>query len=236
MLFYFLAALVGVSLGTLGAGGSILAVPILHEVGGLEAKTAIATSLAIVGAIALVGAAVQHRAVVWKTALFFALFGSFGTALGTYLAHWLSGAAQMILFAVMMLGSAAGMLRTERQPLKIPVAPQAFGVGIFTGLVGVGGGFLIVPALVLLVGLEMSQAVPTSLAIIAANSAVGILGYSRTIHFDWGVVGGFLVAALAGMYAGTRLSCRVDQEKLKQGFGVMLVVVAVVILARNLPG
>ncbi|MGE0494590.1 MAG: sulfite exporter TauE/SafE family protein [Vulcanimicrobiota bacterium] len=236
MLFYFLAALVGVSLGMLGAGGSILAVPILHEVGGLEAKTAIATSLAIVGAIALVGAAVHHKAVVWRTALFFALFGSFGTALGTFLAHWMSGPAQMILFAVMMLGSAAGMLKKERRPLKIPLALQAFGVGLFTGLVGVGGGFLIVPALVLLVGLEMSAAVPTSLAIIAANSAVGLLGYSRTTHFDWGLVAGFLTAALAGMYAGTKLARRVDQEQLKQGFGVMLVVVALVILARNLQG
>ncbi|MCA9792130.1 MAG: sulfite exporter TauE/SafE family protein [Candidatus Eremiobacteraeota bacterium] len=220
----------------LGAGGSILAVPILHEVGGLEAKTAIATSLAIVGAIALVGAAVNYKAVVWKTALFFALFGSFGTALGTYLAHWMSGAAQMVLFALMMLGSAAGMLKKERQPLEIPVALQAFGVGVFTGLVGVGGGFLIVPALVLLVGLEMTEAVPTSLAIIAANSAVGMVGYSRTTQFDWGLVAGFLAAALVGLVTGTKLAKKVDQARLKQGFGVMLVVVAVVILARNLKG
>ncbi|WP_284327034.1 sulfite exporter TauE/SafE family protein, partial [Deinococcus metallilatus] len=178
------AALIGLSLGLLGSGGSILTVPVLVYLVGEPEKLAIAESLAIVGAISLFGAIpyALKRQIDWRSVLWFGIPGVAGTYLGAALSVYLSGVAQLMLFAVVMLLAAIMMFRPggaqpeaatnhKRSPLKI--GAEGLVVGVLTGLVGVGGGFLIIPALVLLGGLPMSLAVGTSLLIIAAKSFVG---------------------------------------------------------------
>src|SRR5690554_4512571 len=189
------AMAIGVSLGLLGSGGSILTVPVLVYLVGQEEKLAIAGSLAIVGTIALAGSLpkLKNRQVEWRTILMFAPPGMLGTYLGASWAAWVSGLVQLALFAVVMLVAAWRMLKPEVQTVAEPavvvdspsamatatasrpevvwkMAPAGFMVGIITGLAGVGGGFLIVPALVLLGGLSMRRAVATSLVIIAVQS------------------------------------------------------------------
>jgi uncharacterized membrane protein YfcA len=177
------ALLIGVALGMLGSGGSILTVPILIYVVGEPEKLAIAESLAVVGLIALVGAVPYglRRQIDWKGVIWFGLPGMAGTYLGAYLSQWLPGTWQLGLFALVMLLAAYFMFRPQkpsehqlrkRSPFKI--ALEGLGVGVLTGLVGVGGGFLIVPALVLLGGLPMHLAVGTSLLIIALKSGAGL--------------------------------------------------------------
>lgn len=250
-----LAALVGLSLGLLGGGGSILTVPIFVYVLGFETKQAIAASLAVVGAVSLFGAAGHWR----EGNLNLRLAGTFGavamagTFLGARLGTLLSGAVQMTLFAGMMLIAAFLMARPDPfqrrwkegrevirrlPPRTIVIAGLC--VGMMTGLVGVGGGFMIVPALVLLGHVPMKQAVGTSLLVIAMNSAVGFLGYAGHVDVPWGTLVLFTAVAIGGILTGTRLSRSVPQRTLKRVFAVFLVVIATFILYKNrgvfLPG
>src|SRR5215211_5313571 len=185
-----LAALMGLSLGLLGGGGSILAVPILKYVVGFEAKEAIASSLAVVGLTSLFGAIGHWRGgnVSVRVALVFGAVAMAGTYLGARLAVFVSGSAQLALFAAVMLLAAYFMFRengpdpAEEEPdgrssgKRMPYAlivVEGLAVGVLTGLVGVGGGFLIVPALVVLGKVPMREAVGTSLLVIAMNTASG---------------------------------------------------------------
>ena len=192
------AGVIGLALGLLGGGGSILTVPVLVYVLGVAAKPAIAMSLPVVGLTSLVGAAAHWRLgnVRLATAALFGVLAMGGAFAGAKLSVFLSGAAQLVLLAVVMLAAAVAMLRTrrgdgrERSKETSPaqwslLAPVAVAVGVLTGLVGVGGGFLIVPALVLLARVPMRQAVGTSLLVIALNSAAGFGGYIGTIDIDW---------------------------------------------------
>jgi uncharacterized protein len=247
-----LAALIGLSLGLLGGGGSILTVPIFVYVLGFGAKEAIAMSLAVVGAVSLVGAAGHWRAgnVNLRVALVFGSVAMAGTYLGARLAVYFSGGAQLALFAVVMLLAAGFMLRGERptaspaaaepsdataaarMPLALIVA-EGLAVGVLTGLVGVGGGFLIVPALVLLARIPMKQAVGTSLLVIAMKSTTGFLGYLGQVEVPWAFMGLFTGVAIVGIMGGTYLVRFVSQAALKRAFAVFLIVMGGFILYQN---
>jgi hypothetical protein len=241
------AALIGLSLGLLGGGGSILTVPVFVYLLGFEPKEAIATTLAVVGVTSLFGAAGHWRAgnVNPRLAALFGVVAMGGTYLGARLAHHLSGAVQLTLFAVVMLAAAYFMSRPRpREPAAAPgdaagrmplgkVAAVGIGVGMLTGVVGVGGGFLIVPALVLLGRVPMRQAVGTSLLVIAMNSAAGFAGYWGRVEVRWGFLALFTAVAIAGILVGTRLSRSVPQQALRRAFAVLLVIVAGFILYQN---
>lgn len=234
---FILAALVGISLGLLGSGGSVLAVPILKFSAGFSARAAIATSLATVGSVSLVGCllAWKEGRVLWKSGFLFSLFAILGTFGGVELATRISEKLQMGLFVGVMGYAAFLMFRAEADPAE--VAPpkrrpwldglKAVGVGVLTGLVGVGGGFLIVPALVSLFDIPMRKATGTSLLVIAINSAVGTLSYSQAIELDWGFTAGFSGSAVVGLLVGMRLAKRISEEKLRRLFAVLLAVVCV---------
>ena len=241
------AIVIGVSLGLFGSGGSVLTVPVLIYLLGQDEKTAIAGSLFIVGSIALAGSLRYLRAnvVQWRSVLTFGVPGMLGTWTGAELSVYLTGTMQLALFAVVMLVASVLILRppaldagdrTERSLWKIAI--DGLVVGIITGIVGVGGGFLIVPALVLLGGLTMLQAIATSLVIIALKSFAGFIKYvdvlaDEGLTLDWPVL--FIVTALgiAGSQLGGFAAARLPQDRLRQGFGVFLMVMAVYILLRS---
>ena len=245
-----LAALMGITLGLLGGGGSILAVPILKYALGFGAKEAIASSLAVVGATSFFGAASHWREgrVRLRTGLVFGLVAMAGAYLGAkYLAPFLNGASQLALFGAVMLVAAFFMLR-ESAPAKDALGTEkgslastyllllfALGgaVGVLTGLVGVGGGFLIVPALVLLAKVPMKEAVGTSLLVIAMNSFAGFAGYLGEVSFQWGLMALFAVLAVVGSFAGTYLVRFVPHRALKRSFAVFLIIMAAFILYEN---
>ncbi|HEX5632335.1 MAG TPA: sulfite exporter TauE/SafE family protein [Gemmatimonadales bacterium] len=239
-----LALLVGLSLGLLGGGGSILTVPILTWVLHIPAKSAIAMSLPVVGGTSLVGAIGHWRQgqVHLRTALVFGLVTMAGAWAGARLAVFLSGAFQLLLLAVVMLAAAGSMLRPRRgePPVAGPVAPGrpallavGVGVGLLTGVVGIGGGFLIVPALVVLGRIPVHQAIGTSLLVITMNAAAGAAGYVGQATIDWPLVAGFLAAAVVGVLAGTRRAPRVPAAALRRGFGVFLLVVGALLLVQQ---
>lgn len=250
-----LAALVGLTLGILGGGGSILTVPIFVYVLGFAPKEAIAMSLAVVGAVSAFGAAGHWRAgnVNPRVALVFGGVAMVGAFLGARLAAFVSGATQLTLFAVVMLLAAFFMFRGTSTDVRTDdAAPAAMAmplglivvaglaVGVLTGLVGVGGGFLIVPALVLLGKVPMKQAVGTSLVVIAMNSAAGFSGYVGQVEVAWRLMGLFAATAIGGILVGTSLVRFVPQAALRRGFAVFLVAMGSFILYQNravlLPG
>ncbi|SCF11359.1 hypothetical protein GA0070558_12935 [Micromonospora haikouensis] len=241
-----LAVLIGVSLGLLGGGGSILAVPLLVYVADLPAKEAIATSLLVVGATSAVGVLPHARAhrVRWRTGLVFGLAGMTGAYAGGRLAAYVPAAVLLTGFALMMLATAVAMIRGRRDagdrpvPHELPVPRVILDgvvVGLVTGLVGAGGGFLVVPALALLGGLPMPVAVGTSLVVIAMKSFAGLAGYLSTVSIDWGLAAAVTAAAVVGSLAGGRLAGRVPEAVLRRAFGWFVVVMGVFVLAQQLP-
>lgn len=241
---FALAALIGLSLGLLGGGGSILTVPIFVYVLGFEPKEAIAMSLAVVGATSLVGSVGHWRAgnVNLRVALIFGTVAMAGTYLGARLAVFFSGPAQLALFAIVMLGAAFFMFadRKEREApapagsMRAPlIIAEGVAVGVLTGLVGVGGGFLIVPALVVLGRVPMKEAVGTSLLVIAMKSGAGFVGYMGQVDVPWAFMSGFTAVAVAGILAGTYLVRFVPQSALKRSFAVFLLIMGTAILYQN---
>jgi hypothetical protein len=237
-----LATLIGLSLGLLGGGGSVLTVPVLVYVLGVAAKPAIAMSLPVVGVTSLVAAVLHARLgnVRVTTALPFGALAMAGAFAGARLSAFLSGAAQLALLGAVMLAAAVAMLRRDRSAAALRVSPRlallvpaALGVGVLTGLVGIGGGFLVVPALVLLADVPMKQAVGTSLLVIAMNSASAFAGYLGTVDVDWGFLAGFTAAAVAGALVGTALAARVPQAALKRAFAVFLLAAGAFVLYQN---
>ena len=225
MLALALAAVVGLSLGLLGAGGSILAVPILRYAAGLSAKQAVATSLATVGSVALVGSIIAWKEGRLRTtaAVQFALIASLGTTLGVRVATLLSDKAQMALFLVVMAVALIAMTRSGPELNDETTTPgwgsiiaQALGVGVLTGLVGVGGGFLIVPALMSIYRLPIKEATGSSLAVIAINSFLGMASYAQSMTLDWTFtlefVGSALVGLLLGLAAGRKVESRTTER------------------------
>lgn len=240
----FFALAIGGVLGLLGGGGSILAVPVLVHVAGLPGKEAIAMSLLIVGFTSLAGALGHAHAgnVDWRVGLTFAPFAMFGAFLGGSLARFVPGEVLLGVFAVMMVFTALAMLRkrtadecdaapTSRQGLGL-VAVEGLAIGAFTGFVGAGGGFLIVPVLMLLGGLTMRKAVGTSLLVITLNSLSGFVGYISHVHIDYVFAGAMVALSIAGALIGTTLSHRVPAAKLRVGFAYAVLVMGVGMLAE----
>jgi hypothetical protein len=241
---FVLAALIGLSLGMLGGGGSILTVPVFVYVLGFEAKQSIAMSLAVVGVTSLAGTIGHWRAgnLELRTALLFGLVAMAGAFAGANIATFLSGSVQLLLLGVVMLAAAVSMFKrggtsagTEtgrRAPLPV-IGAAGIAVGILTGIVGIGGGFLIVPALVLLAGISMKQAVGTSLLVIALNSAAGLAGYLGQVTIPWSFLAGFTAVAVAGILAGTYLVRLVPADALRRAFAVFLLLMGGLVFYQN---
>ena len=237
---------IGVSLGLVGGGGSILAVPVLVYVLGEPVKEATTASLAIVGTTALVGAAdhIRGGGVRVRVALAFGAAGALGALAGTALNRVASGSSILIAFAVVMLAAAYALIRgrgegrgdeaeARGRTLALRVIPAGIGIGVLTGFFGVGGGFVIVPALVLLLGLPMTVAIGTSLLVIALTSASALVAHLATGRVDWAVVASFTAAAIAGEIAGSRVGSRLSSARLTQVFAVLIVGVALFLIAKN---
>ncbi|MCB9847537.1 MAG: sulfite exporter TauE/SafE family protein [Phycisphaeraceae bacterium] len=251
------ALVVGLSLGIFGSGGSILTVPVLVYLLHHPDKVAIAESLGIVGSIALVGALpyAGEKLVDWRLAILFGLPGMLGTFVGAWVSGFVAGTVQLLVFAIVMALAAYGMWKrsappnfspvtTDAEPIEPHRAPltiaasQGVGVGLMTGFVGVGGGFLIVPALVLAGKLEMRRAVATSLVIIAMNSATGLLKHHHYLTEAgaspaWDVMGVFIAVGILGSFAGRKAHSKINQRALQRAFAVFLVCMSVFILARE---
>jgi uncharacterized membrane protein YfcA len=261
-IFGYLASLIiGISLGLIGGGGSILTVPVLVYLLGVDPISATAYSLFIVGLTSLVGAWPKYRQgqVNLKTAVIFGapsiiavyatrkfiipaipqeLFSVNGFTMTKPL-------LMMLLFAVLMVAASISMIRGGKSNTAAEESvPQQFNyplillegtvVGMLTGLVGAGGGFLIIPALVILSKLPMKQAVGTSLLIIAAKSLIGFTGDLSHMQMDWKLLLTVSALAIAGIFAGDALSKKVDSDKLKKGFGWFVLVMGIYIIFQQL--
>ncbi|MBC7895211.1 MAG: sulfite exporter TauE/SafE family protein [Cytophagaceae bacterium] len=243
-----LAVAVGFILGLLGGGGSILALPIFLYVFKVPTKSAVAMSLAVVGMSAAVGFLSHWRQgnVNLRVALPFgllAMVGAFGTA---KVAHGVPANVQLTLFVAFALAAAVFMLRDSLRPALRETAPtgppprfsvvlgmQAVAVGVLTALIGAGGGFVIVPALVLLAKVPVRSAVGSSLLIIAMNGLSGFVGYIGVVPIDWALVGEFTGLAAVGAIAGTMVAPRVPTRRIKQGFAVTIILLGALVVARR---
>ena len=236
---------IGLSLGLMGGGGSLLTVPALVYLVGQTPQAAVTTSLAIVGANSLMGASF-HRAqgtLNWKVASSFGGAGMLVAYLSAGLSNLLPEAVLLVAFAIVMLlvgglmltrGNSNSAEISKPRSLSVVIVSGA-GVGLMTGVLGVGGGFLIVPALVMLVGLPMQMAVGTSLIIIAMNSLAGFLGHAGDGSFNLTLTAIFTAAGLLGTFAGARLNKHLPAEKLQKVFAWFVILLAFFLLYDNLP-
>jgi len=261
LLGYFLAALVGLSLGLIGGGGSILTVPILVYIMGIEPVLATSYSLFIVGSTSLIGAISNYRKgfVSLKTAMLFGL----SSVTTVYLVRklimpriptilyrsddftLLQSTATMLLFALLMILAAIAMIRNKRKEISISSAKTVpagqyaglilygIGIGLVTGFLGAGGGFLLIPALVLIVKLPMKTAVGTSLLIIAINSLIGFTGDLGHFPINWRFLLTITGIAVAGILAGGLLSKKMHGHQLKKAFGWFVLAMGVYILVKE---
>lgn len=254
ILGYAATILMGLSLGVLGGGGSILTVPILIYFFKMDALLATTFSLSVVGSTSLIGASLKalQREVDFKTGLIFAL----PSFVGVYLTRaflmpqiptnvlsigsWTltKSSLVMISFSLIMLAASYSMLKPkstkpkpEDSPRYFPIALQGLFVGFTTGFVGVGGGFLIIPALVILVGMPMAIATGTSLAIISANSLVGLLGDTKALaQIDLKLLVALSIISLIGLFIGNRIQAKLPEKQLKTVFAFLLIGIGVFIL------
>jgi len=252
---YFCALLIGLSLGLIGGGGSILAVPVLAYLFSVNEKVATAYSLFIVGFSALVGGFKQHFKgyVDWRTAVVFGIPAIIGVSVVRYFVvpalpdvlftinefEFTRRMAMFGLFAALMIPVAFSMLKPKKETKTTAgevtynyplILIEGLIVGGITGLVGAGGGFLIIPALVILANVEMKVAVGTSLIIIALKSLLGFfLGDALTMEIDWQFLFSFTAISLVGIFIGSYLGNFIDGKKLKKGFGYFIFVMAVFI-------
>ncbi len=246
VLGFGLAVVIGLTLGLLGGGGSILTVPVLVYVLRYSMEQAAPMSLIVVGVTSVVGALNHHRVgnIKWDTARAFVPAAVLGAFAGARISAAVPSQVRMMIFAGLMLAAAVSMFfgpalwrrnGDDATPTRQPWwALSALGVvvGAITGLVGVGGGFMYVPALVLLGGLAMRQAVGTSLVLIVASCASGLLGYAGRVEFDWPAIAAFTSLAVAGVLVGSRLAARVSQTGLRRGFAVLLIILGLAVMIR----
>jgi uncharacterized protein len=254
------AILIGVSLGLIGGGGSILTVPVLVYILGVDPVLATAYSLFVVGSTSLVGAGTYMKKglVNYKTAIVFAIpsfiavfltrkflvpslpdpLFTVGEAIVT------KNIGIMVFFALIMLAASFSMIRNkkcvdcdENEPVKFNfpmIALEGSVVGVITGIVGAGGGFLIIPALVILARLPMKMAVGTSLLIIAAKSLIGFLGDVGTQSIDWQMLLIFTGLSIVGIFIGSALSKKINEKVLKTGFGWFVLLMGIYIISKEL--
>lgn len=256
---YLGALLIGLVLGLIGGGGSILTVPVLVYLLGVNPVLATAYSLFVVGSAALVGAIrnMQKRLVDFRTAIVFAIPAFISvyisrkylipaipeqiTQIGDVVLS--KNVAIMIFFAVIMLLASISMIRNKRketdeeQEIKYNyplIIVEGLLVGLVTGIVGAGGGFLIIPALVLLARLPMKKAVATSLLIIAIKSLIGFMGDVQNLEIDWSFLAVFTSLSIVGIFVGIWLNQFIDGKKLKKGFGWFVLVMGIYIIIKEL--
>ncbi len=254
------AIFIGVSLGLIGGGGSILTVPVLVYILDVDPVLATAYSLFVVGSTSLVGAGTYMKKglINYKTAIVFAIpsfiavfltrkflvpalpnpLFSLGDAVVT------KNIGIMVFFALIMLAASFSMIRNkkcvdcdENEPVKFNfpmIALEGSVVGVITGIVGAGGGFLIIPALVLLARLPMKMAVGTSLLIIASKSLIGFLGDVSTQTIDWQMLLTFTSLSIVGIFIGSALSKRINEKVLKTGFGWFVLIMGIYIIGKEL--
>lgn len=236
------AIAIGLSLGLTGAGGSILTLPVLVYLAGIPPREAVGLSLLIVGTAALVGAWQRARAgeVHFKAAGMFVISGMMGAALGAKLTHLLSPSALMITFAVLMVAVAVRMLLPRKSglqpdpechPLRCLMAGAV--VGVLTGFLGVGGGFLLMPALVRFARLPLRVATGTSLAIIACNSASGFVSHLGEAPIPWLLAAVFTAIAGAGVLVGGKVATRLPEKALRRTFAVLVLMTAAFVLWKS---
>lgn len=260
ILGYLASLFIGITLGLIGGGGSILTLPILVYLFGIDAITASSYSLFIVGITSIIGsiAYMKNGLLDKKTAIVFGI----PSILTVYLTrkfllptipsvlflfntfHISKASLLLIVFAIIMLFAAYRMIKTEKETIEerkkmtaitlTKVIIQGILIGVITGLVGAGGGFLLIPALVVLTGLSMKKAIGTSLLIIAANSIVGFLGSTITIHINWFFLGWFSLIAICGVFIGTYFSKKINGKTLKPLFGWFVLAMGVFILFEEL--
>ncbi|WP_425402050.1 sulfite exporter TauE/SafE family protein [Hugenholtzia roseola] len=256
---YLLAIVIGISLGLIGGGGSILTVPVLVYLADIDATTATAYSLFIVGLTSAVGSVGYFRKglVNVKTAVVFGIPSIIAVYLTrAYLVPNIPDEVfsvgsfvvtrdilLMLLFAILMIAASYSMIKKDNNTEKIEETEQVFNyplillegsvVGVLTGLVGAGGGFLIIPALVVLSKLSMKQAVGTSLVIIAAKSLLGFTGELGKTQIDWTFLAIFSAFAIVGIFAGMALSQKIEGKKLKPAFGWFVLVMGIYILIKE---
>lgn len=253
---YISALVIGISLGLIGGGGSILAVPVLAYLFLLDEKSATAYSLFVVGVSSLVGGLKQYRKgfVDWRTAIIFGVPSILGVWLVRYfvipaLPHiiftigefeFTRRMAMFGLFSILMVPAAISMLKTKKEILVKDVGAVKYNyplivieglvVGGITGMIGAGGGFLIIPALVILAKVEMKMAIGTSLIIIAFKSVLGFLfGDALTMEIDWLFLLAITTTAIVGIFIGSYISNFFDGKKLEKGFGYFVLVMAIFI-------
>lgn len=244
-----LGLLIGLLLGLLGGGGSILAVPALVYGTGLPLSSAVPTSLVVVG-VSSAGAVLprlRSRQVEWSTAGVFGAAGAAAAFAGAAVNRQLEPRLVLAGFAVLMVAAGAQMRRTQTpgsasgrrsgggkswRSYLPKVLGAGFAVGFLTGLFGIGGGFLIVPALVLVLGVPMEVAIGTSLLVIVINSAAGFFAHAGHAHLNYAVTAVFTLAAVAGSLAGALVSRRVDADRLRRWFAYLVFAVAAFVLAE----
>ena len=258
ILGYIAASLIGISLGLIGGGGSILTVPVLVYLIGVDPITATAYSLFIVGASSLIGTGTYFKKglVNLKTAIIFgvpSIISVYATrkfivpaipdelfSIGSFV--FTKNIGVMVLFAILMIAASVSMIRGRKdvqdqgeQVFNYPlIIVEGLVVGLLTGLVGAGGGFLIIPALVVLSKLPMKQAVGTSLLIIASKSLIGFLGDVSNMTIDWTFLLIFTSISITGIFIGSALSNKIPGQKLKPAFGWFVLVMGVYILGRSI--
>lgn len=238
-----LSAAIGLSLGLIGGGGSILTVPILVYFLGVGPHDAVGMSLAVVGATSLLGSYLHWRAgnVEFSGGLLFGVSGIVGAFIGSPLTSLVSAEVLLLIFGGLMLVVAVSMLWRSRRsqgkviPAAHPIKAVGAGtsVGILTGFLGVGGGFLIVPALVLFGGLSMKKAIGTSLFVIFLNCVAGLIGHMSQNIFDWGLTATVIGLAVGGAIGGTILSHKLEAHRLQKLFAILVLAVAVFLVAKN---
>jgi uncharacterized membrane protein YfcA len=237
-----LALAIGTIVGLLGGGGSVLTVPVFTYVAGWPAKAAIAASLLVVALTSAAGALTHARAgrVEVRTGLGFAAAGMVGALVGGRLARGVSGHVLMVCFAAMMLATAVAMLRGRRTAApprpRLPLAVAlglGLAVGALTGFVGAGGGFLVVPVLVLGAGLAVERAIGTSLLVIACTSAAGFLERLDHVAIDWPWTLAVSALSVLGAIVGGRLAGRIAPATLRRAFGLLVLAMAVLVLIEE---
>ena len=238
-----LSAVIGLSLGLIGGGGSILTVPILVYLLGVGPHEAVGMSLAVVGATSILGSYMHWRRdnVDISTGLLFGVAGIVGALLGSPLTKLVSPELLLLIFGLLMLVVAVSMIwrrnnkisEATRKPHPVQGIIAGLGVGVLTGFLGVGGGFLIVPALVFFGGLNMKKAIGTSLFVIFLNCAAGLIGHMSQNFFDWGLTGIVMSLAVAGAIIGTILSQRIAAQRLQSLFAVLVLGVAAFLVVKN---
>lgn len=238
-----LSAVIGLSLGLIGGGGSILTVPILVYLIGVDPHEAVGMSLAVVGATSILGAYLHWRKdnVDLSSGLLFGVAGIVGAFMGSPLTKMVSAEALLLIFGILMFVVAISMIwrgkhaASEKLRKAHPTRGilAGLGVGILTGFLGVGGGFLIVPALVFFGGLSMKKAIGTSLFVIFLNCIAGLIGHLNQDSFDWLITGEVMALAIGGAIVGTMLSHHLAADRLQSMFAVLVLGVAVFLMFKN---